>query len=57
MAALDVAYAAFSVPLTKAAVLETRTIEPPPRSMREGSAARIRRNAPVTLTSSVCCHF
>src|SRR5262245_44814799 len=53
IAAFDVWYAAPSVPLTSAETLETRTIEPRPRSSSEGSAARTRQNAPVTLTSSV----
>ena len=53
MAAFDVSYAAFSMPLTSPAVLETRTIEPPPRSISEGIAARASRKAPVRLTSSV----
>ena len=43
------------MPLTSAFTLETRTIEPPPRSISGGIAALASRNAPVRFTSSVRC--
>ena len=35
---------------------EVLMIEPPPAAIMASAAARMPRNGPVRLTSSICCH-